>query len=222
MVPGGRGVRREEERVGPVVAGNGEDRLDVERDRDEDHAVEGHPFDRLQPVHDAARARRPVAFAEEVFGRVPAAVVADVLLDEPRDRFDVRVDPPEILVLGVAEGPRVAGADGVDHDEVGLVDDAEGVVDELVGRRRRGRGVGRHDAAGAERPEMQPDGRRTGPAVVRERDRAPARAAGVAPDVGGVAHAGPRLVLVVAQDQGAHGGGVADRHAGDRHGALRR
>ena len=179
------GVRGQDERIRTVVARIVEERREIHGDRHQDHAVERHAL-ALQPVHDAAGARRAVALAEQVLGRVPAAVVADVLADEARDRLDVRVRAPEVLVLGVADGLGEARADRIDHDEVGLVEDAVGVVHDLVGRRRRGPGVGRDDAAGPERPHVQPDRGGARPAVERERDR-PAAAGRVLLDVGDVA-----------------------------------
>src|SRR5579872_1755405 len=70
-----------------------------------------------------------------------------------------------------------AGADGVDEHEVRLVERAVCVVDQLIGRRRRVRGVGRHDALGAEGAHVDPHRRRARAAVVGERDR-PARRVG--------------------------------------------
>ena len=107
----------------------------------------------------AGRARRAVALADQVLGRVPAAVVRHVLLDEARDRLDVGVDAPEVLVLEVADGLADARADRVDQHDVDLVEQAVGVVDDLVRRRRRGRGVRDDDAARAERAHVEPDRR---------------------------------------------------------------
>jgi hypothetical protein len=70
---------------------------------------------RLQIVDAPRRARGAVALAEQVLGRAPAIVVVYVLRDEPADRLDVRIDPPEVLVLGLADRAAEAGADRIDH-----------------------------------------------------------------------------------------------------------
>src|SRR5258708_261818 len=93
------GKRGRDPASGQVVAGPGEERLDVEGARHQDDAVEGHVLPRLQAVHDARRPGRAVALPEQELGRAPAVVVADVLLDEAADRVDVRIHAPEILVL---------------------------------------------------------------------------------------------------------------------------
>jgi len=96
---------------------------------------------RLQVIHEAGRAHRAVALTQQVLWGVPAAVVVDVLDDEPPDRVDVLVHAPEVLVLRLPERVADAGPDGVDHDEVGHVEGRLLVVHDLVRRRRRRRRI---------------------------------------------------------------------------------
>src|SRR2546422_6414739 len=49
------------------------------------------------------------------------------------------VDAVKILVLRLADRVAVAGADGINEDEVGLVEEALRIVHEFVRRRRRDR-----------------------------------------------------------------------------------
>lgn len=223
VVPGRRGEARQGQRIGFVVAGERVDRLEVDPHRKQDDAVERHVGVRLEIVDHARRARGAVALAEQILGRAPAVVVVDVPHDEAADRFDVRIDSPEILVLAFANRMAESGADGIDQHQIGLVEDAVNVVDHLVGCRRRRAGVGGDDAARPERSHVQPERRRAGTAVVGESDRPPAGLAGIASgalDVGDIADRRRRLVLLVAHQQRARGGGVGDRSAADREAVL--
>jgi len=103
----------------------------------------------LQDVGEDGVAERAITFADEKFGRVPAIVAADVGLDKIGEGTRVLVNAPEILVLGFADGVAEAGADGIDEDEVGFVEQAVGIVFELVGSGRSDAGVDSGDALGS-------------------------------------------------------------------------
>src|SRR5882724_67877 len=104
------------------------DGAEVEDVGDEDDAVEVHAVMILQVVAERGGAESAVAFADEEFGGVPAAVAADVQGDELGEGLYVLIDAPEVLVLRFADGVAEAGADGIDEDHIGLVEQRAGVV----------------------------------------------------------------------------------------------
>jgi hypothetical protein len=90
----------------------------------------------VQPVGEAGAADAAVALAHHEDGAEPAVLGGEIGADELADGGDVTVDAPETgTELGLL-GAAVAGADGVDEDEVGLGEEAVVVRDQLV----RGRG----------------------------------------------------------------------------------
>src|SRR5258705_5591574 len=107
---------------------------EIEDVGDEDDAVEVHAVMFLQVIAERGGAEGAVAFADEEFGRVPAAIAADVQSDELCEGFYVLVDPPEVFVLRFADGVAEAGADGIDENHVGLVEECAGIVLQLVWR----------------------------------------------------------------------------------------
>src|SRR5882762_6101990 len=109
---------------------------------DEDDAVEVHAVVFLEVVAERGGAEGAVAFADEEFGRVPAAVTADVQGDELGEGLYVLVDAPEVFVLRFADGVAEAGADWIDEDHVGLVEQGAGIVLKFIRRRWSGFGVG--------------------------------------------------------------------------------
>ncbi len=183
----------------------------------------------LQPLDQARRARRAVGFAEQEFRRIPAIVLGDVALHETAERGDVLVRAPEalvrirVLVLPVLFGRdalRVARADRVDEDEIGLVEQAVGVRHEMVRRRRRRVRTRGLDAHRRERAHVQPDARRARAAVVQERHWSIRGTLAIADCIGDVKHARVRLAFFVADDQRAGGGRVGDAATADRHAVL--
>src|SRR5208282_3102701 len=148
-------------------------------------AVEMDSIVLLQVVAENGGAEGAVAFADEEFGRVPTVVAADISDDELRERFGVFVDTVEIFFGGFADGVAVTGAHGVDEDEVGFVEKAFGVVDELVGC---GRSAGAVDGPGASRAEsahVQPHGSGAGATVIEKGDGARTEIFYVAAGIGG-------------------------------------
>ena len=214
VVPGHGGVRGEVYGVGPVVARElREDRLDVGRDGDEYQPVEREGA-LAQVVDDGRPAGGAVALAQQVFWRRPAIVVAHVLHDEAAHGVDVRVDPEELIVLVVADRVGESRPDRIDHHEIAPVEDAEFVVHGPIGSRRSRTRIGDHHPLRSEHAHVQPERRRARSAVEREHER-PHAAFGVVPHVRDIADARDRLVLVVADDEGAGGGGVVEGPAAD-------
>ncbi len=99
--------------------------------------------------------------------------------------------PKNAFSLGDA---REAGARHVDEDQIGGVEQAGVVVDELVGRGRVVAVVGGDDAPGAEGAHVQPHGGGAGAAVEEEGDGA-LLGRGAALEIGGVEHGGFGAVL---------------------------
>ncbi len=194
-----------------VLAGRrGVERVEVERARDQHHAVEADAR-ALQPVGDVRGAGRAVRLADQELGRAPAVVRRQPALDELGERARVLVDAVEVGGLALAADPAEAGAGRVDEDQVGRAEQRA-----VVRHERRGHGdgagvVGAHDQR-RERAHVQPERRRAGPAVPQERDR-PGRLARAVERVGDREDARRRLVLGVAQHGAAGGRGVAQRAA---------
>src|SRR6202021_3350771 len=94
--------------------------------------------------------RRSIALAEQVFGRVPAAVLGQKLRYEFREGVCILIDAEKSLLLVLTRNAAEAGARCVDKDQVRGIQQARGVVGQRV-RRRGGMGIrGGDDAA---RPE---------------------------------------------------------------------
>src|SRR6267378_3258682 len=108
------------------------DGAEVEDIGDEDDAVEVHAVMFLQVVAERGRAESAVAFANQEFGGVPAAVAADVQGDELCEGLYVLIDTPEVFVLRFANGVAEAGADGIDKDHIGLVEKGAGIILQFV------------------------------------------------------------------------------------------
>src|SRR6266404_3946129 len=126
----------------------------------------------LQVVSESSGTEGAVAFADEEFGGVPAIVAVDVHSDELRERLYVLLDAPKILVLRFAHGVAEAGANGIDEDHVGFIEQRGLIVLQLVGWRRGVFSVGGDDAARSEGAHVQPNGSGAGAAVVDEGDGA--------------------------------------------------
>ncbi|MNE39934.1 hypothetical protein D3C80_1339160 [compost metagenome] len=116
----------------------------VDHQRQQDHAIELHALV-LKPIGQTGGPGGAVGFAKQIFGRSPALVHRDVAGDEAGEGIHVLLGAPEIASGRVADRPRIAGPDGVDEDEVRLVEDAAGAVANHVGR-GTGRGRGARDS----------------------------------------------------------------------------
>ena len=145
--------------------------------RQQDHAVEVDVCSFCSALREAGAAHRPVAFAEEVLGRIPAAVLRQELRDELGEGIDVLVDPVERLFLVLAGDPAEPGARRVDEHQVAGIEQALVVVDDLIRRGRGMRSSAVDDAPRAERAHVQPHRRRARPAVEEEGDRSARRRA---------------------------------------------
>src|SRR6185312_4699666 len=174
----------------------------------------------LQAFGQQRTADGAVALAEDVLGRVPAAVLGEEQLHEVGEGLGVLVHAVIVLRVGLAAQVLVdhaaeAGARGVDEHLVGDVQQAVFVVDQRVGRAGGVGVVGSAHALRTEGAHVQPHGGGTR-AAVEEEGHGPVGGRAVLRVVH-VEHADGGLVLVVLQDQRAGIGLVADLLTADAH-----
>lgn len=212
VIPGGGGVAGEVEGVGEVVAFAAPDGLEVEDGGDEHDAVEIDAVGVEEFAAEGGGAGGAVAFPDEEFGGGPAGVFGDVEADEFGDGAGVFLEAVEVFVVLGFGGAAVTCADGVDEDEIGFVQEAGLVVDELVRGREGEAVVLEFDAFGAEETEVEPDGGGAGAAVEGEGERAFGSEGGIGFffGVGDVEDFGGGFAFGVFESDGACGGGVVD------------
>src|SRR6202789_3592710 len=169
---GGGGEAGETQDVGQIGSGAEGDGAEIQRAGDEYDAVDVNAVAGLEVIAEGGGAEGAVAFTDEKFRRIPAVVAIEIDVDELGEGFHVLIDAPEIFVLGFADGAAESGADGINEDQIGLVEEGVGVVFNFVGGGRSGRGVGIDHAARAEGTHVQPDRSGTGAAVIDESDGA--------------------------------------------------
>ena len=189
------------------------------------------PVEHIGQQHDAVqvdvlvlqRQRQPggahgaVAFAEDVFGRIPAIVLAEKLLNERGEGVDILIDAVEILVRVLAADPAKPGAGHVDEHDVADIEQTLVVVHDGIRRGRRVAVVIGEHAARAERAHVQPYRRGPWAAVEQERDRPPGHIRAVL-EIGDVGHAGfgGRVLVVVPGGRGVVPAlGMDDQRAGE-------
>ena len=220
LIRGGGGVAGEVEDERQIVAGIERDGAEIKNGRDQHDAVDVNAVVLLQIISKRSGAEGAVTFADQKFRRVPAVVAIEIDVDELREHFYVLIHAPEILVLRFADGVAEAGADGIDEDHVGFVEQGIGVVFDFVRRGWSGGVVGIDDAARAEGAHMQPDGCGAGAAVVEESDGALGEILGVAASVGGGINQRGGLAFFVFQQGGGGDGFVGDGLAVDFDGVI--
>ena len=214
QVAGGDGVGRQVDDVGKVVAGCELDRVELQDRGDQDDAVQVD-VRALQVAGEHRRAGRAVALAEQVAGRVPAVVCAEEPPDELGKRLRVLVDAPVVGARSLAQRVAEAGAYGIDHHDVGDVEEGPGVVLERVGRRSLRADVGGHDAPRPHDPHVQPEGRGAGASVVGEHQGPLLRCRAVRPEVRRVPEMCGRSAVVVVELDSGDDGVVLDLLAAD-------
>jgi len=184
MVPRRGGVGGQVDDVGQVVAVVKFQRLEVEHRRDEHDAVQVHAVPCLQVARQPGRPGGAVGFACQELGRSPALVAGGVQPDEIPHRFDILLEVVEGLGFLAHHRAAETRADRVNEDQVGHVQQGEGIFHQVEGRRGRGQPIlAQPDPAGTQRAQVQPDGRRAGSAVEGKGDRA---GGGVADALAGV------------------------------------
>ena len=122
--------------------------------------------------------------------------------------------PQNFLRLLHVGGAAIAGADGVDHDDVGGIERGVRIVVQPVRRLRHPAFGLHHDRARTEGAHVQPDGSRAGTAVVGERQR-PLGGVGAVERVGDEEHLGFDFSRRVFDRHASGSRGVAQRPAVD-------
>ncbi|MNX80868.1 hypothetical protein D3C86_1125370 [compost metagenome] len=168
-------------------------------------------------MRDRPGAQGAVAFAQDVLGAGPAVELARVAHDGASKGVGVLIHAPEGRTGRLGQRARIAGADHVDEDQVGLVQQGHVVGADVERRRALDHGavcLHSHRAKGA---HVQPHRRRARPAVIEVGHRTPPDRLTVQ-GIGDVEEAGRRHARVVANGQGAGRGLVAHGAAvgGDR------
>ena len=111
---------------------------EVEQGRNQDQPAHADALLGLQIAHDLRTADAAIALAGDEFRRQQTIVFFQPAPDHQRDRADVAVDRVEPLahILAGRDEAAVAGADGIDEDEIGEVEPGLGIGQQI---RRRGR-----------------------------------------------------------------------------------
>src|SRR5581483_4205918 len=179
--------------------------------RNQHHAIEGNSL-LDQIAGKPGGARGAIALADQEQWRVPAIIACEIEADELADGCDIALQAPEFLSqLGVCR-PAVAGAHGIDKDQVGHIEPGLVVVHQLE-RRLRHAAVRQHvHAPRAQRSEVQPYRGRSWAAVEGEHQRA-WLASGVFRRISNKEHLRLGFAFRVLDGQFAGGRGVAQNPA---------
>jgi len=104
-------------------AGAGE-LAEVQQRRHQDQALDADAVLDLQLAHDLRSANAAIALARDVFRRGQPVVLLEPAADHQRDAVGVAVDGVERLarLLAARDETAVAGADGIDEDEIGEIE----------------------------------------------------------------------------------------------------
>ena len=164
-----------------------------------------------------AGAQRAIAFAQQEFRAVPAIELGHPAHDAAGEGIGIAIHAINLARRLAFQHARPAGAGGVDEHHIGHVQQAVGVGTGLeILRGHAFRLVGLHPHR-AEAAHVQPDGGRTGAAIVKEGD---GPVAGAISGVAGVKQADDRLAGIIAHRQRAGLRGIGDGLALDGHAAL--
>ena len=224
-----RGVCREVERVGPVVALLLEvDGAQVQDARDEHDPVEVHAVASLQVLGESSRTKRSVRLAGEELRRHPAVVARRPEADDLRDGLQIALEPVINLGFAALDRPGVSRRHRVDEDEVAHAEQRLGIVGQPVRRRQQAPDVTHEDPSRPEQSQVQPDAGRSWAAVEREGDR-PLRRLRFVQHIGRDRDLGLRaepledavLVHLLAEDEASGDSGVAQRPPPDPEGMRR-
>jgi len=124
VIPGRGRIGRQDVHIGLVVVSK--QQADVENRRHQGDPVELDALVR-EHVAEPRGAKRAIAFADQIFGAVPAAVDRQPALNRAGESVEVVVDADKILRLGLAEGAREPGGRSIDEHEVADVEQGIGI-----------------------------------------------------------------------------------------------
>ena len=135
----------------------------------------------LQRLRHLGGAEAPITFAQDEFGRADAAVLGDIERDHLGERLGIAMHAPERASAVRLGGPAPAGADRIDHHEIGESEPGVRVVGEA--NVRAVEAVAEHRDARTHEPEIEKSRARPGPAIEHERHR-PRRIVGLVARLG--------------------------------------
>ena len=98
--------------------------------RDHDDAADDNALIVLQRACHLGGAEAAIAFAQDVFRRADAAVLGDVKRDRLGERFGVAMHAPERAAAVGLGGATPAGADRIDHHQIGESEPGVRIVDQ--------------------------------------------------------------------------------------------
>ena len=173
MIPRSCCVGRQCQCVRQIDSGVGLSRCNgkVEDFSQQHHAVQINALLILQHVRQYRRPRSSVALAKQKLRRIPTAVFHQETRNEPRKCLGIRVNTPERFACVLTCKPAKAGARHIDKNQVAHIEQAVGVVNQLVRRARQVRIAGRLYILWSQRSHVQPHRRTARPAVVEKRHR---------------------------------------------------
>ena len=160
----------------------------------------------LQQVYQHCGARRSIAFAKQIFRRVPALVFCEKRRNESGKSVGVLVDAKKRFVFVGTGNPAEPGAGGINEDEIAGVEQALIVIHQTIRGRRGMRVICGFDPLRSKGSHMQPQGRGSRTAVEQKRDRPSGRFTSSF-KISHIKHSRPgswmlRVVIAIALDGG--------------------
>ncbi len=157
VVPCRGGIGRKKNNVRHIVIDLEIERGEIQHRGDEHDAVQIQAVALLEITRKTCRTRGPVAFPDQEFGREPAGVTRGIQPDKISDRLDILLEAVPLLGLLPFHRPRIAGADRIDEDQVGFLQQGVFIIHQPV--RRLGQTaveLHRHPAR-PQQPQVQPN-----------------------------------------------------------------
>ena len=197
-----------------TIAAEGQAALDDRRHHDDPRHHDALLV--LQQLRQFGGTIAAIAFAQEVFGRRAAAILGKIEGDDFGHGLRILAHAVESIAAVGFGRPAPAGANRIDHDQIGKCEPGGGIVAQA-----RGGSVvaGKLEDARTGESQIEVGRRRPRPAVEGERDGA-ARRVGVLGDIGGVIDCGRTLARLIEQRERSRGRTVKQRAAWDRDSML--
>src|SRR5262245_29583198 len=149
-------------------------KLALDHRRNHENAVGDDALVVLQGLRHLGGTETAVAFAEDIFWRADAAVLGDIKRNDLGERFGVAMHAPERAAAVGFGGAAPAGADRIDHDEIGKSEPGVRVVDEA--NVRAVEAAPEHRDARTREPEIE-KGRASSRAAIEHEGHRPRRIA---------------------------------------------
>ena len=172
MVPGHGGIGWQIERVGQIVAGGKAGGLEVENGANKNDAVQKQPVPILQIAAEGGGAGGAIAFANQIFGRSPAAIAGAKEADKIPHAFDVFLKTVKFVVGFPRHRPAKASANWVNKNQIAFIQQGKLVFAPLPGRGIERTHISHLHAARPQQPQVHPHAAAAGAAVKAESDGA--------------------------------------------------